>query len=180
MTKWSGNWACAVAVTAVIGAALAGCGSAPAGPAAARTAPKPDKAVPALCRQTSQAAQARVTRLSGQPSRVIEGASEPGWPGPSGVVTGIVARSLARTMCALPPMPAGALHCPVLLFEKYEVVFIADGRVLPAVTVQATGCRQVTGLGRVRWAARSTALLEELARITTGTQHLGPGAAYSS
>jgi hypothetical protein len=60
-----------------------------------------------------------------------------------------------------------------LLFEKYQVIFIAPGRVLPPVVVQATGCRQVTGLGRARWAIHSTALVDELARIATGTQYVG-------
>lgn len=170
MAKRCREWACAVSATGLVAVVLVGCGSVSARSAGAQRVPGGGRAVFALCSESSRAAQARVTQLGGLLSRTAPGPSRHDAPGPSGVVTGIVARSLALALCSLPSMPPGTSHCPALLFDEYRVVFVADGQVLPAVMVQAAGCRRVTGLGRVRWAQHSAALLEELARIATGTQ----------
>ena len=46
---------------------------------------------------------------------------------------------------------------------NYRLIFTAgDGKLAP-VTVDATGCQQVTGLGPVRWTARSPAFWSVLA-----------------
>jgi hypothetical protein len=173
MKKRLAYWAGAVAATGVIAVALAGCGTKPASPVRASIALPSGKSVPSLCRKPADALQARVTQFGAQPARVMPG-GQPSWPGPSGVVTGPAARSLARALCSLPLMPSGAFQCPAMLFEVYQVVFLASGGELFRITVQATGCRQVTGLGRARWAVHNDALLEKLARIATGTQHFGP------
>jgi hypothetical protein len=180
MTRRLAGWVGVVVAIGAIAGALVGCGVAPASPVRATIRPPSGDVEPALCRESSGIAQARVTQVGGQPARIEPSASQNGWPGPSGVVTGPVAQSLARAVCSLPVMPSGTFHCPVLLFEVYRAVFIGTGRVFPPVTVQATGCRRVTGLGRARWAVHSDALLEELARIATGTQYFGPATRDSS
>jgi hypothetical protein len=65
------------------------------------------------------------------------------------------ARTVARALCALPPMPSGTFNCPADLGIVYRLGFTADGRKLPAVSAQATGCGGVRGLGRSAWTARS-------------------------
>ncbi|MBO0770974.1 MAG: hypothetical protein J2P35_05905 [Actinobacteria bacterium] len=65
------------------------------------------------------------------------------------------ARTVARALCALPPMPSGTFHCPADLGIVYRLGFTADGRKLPVGTIEATGCRGVRGLGRSAWTARS-------------------------
>lgn len=65
------------------------------------------------------------------------------------------ARTVARAVCALPPMPSGGLGCPADRGIVYRLGFTADGRKLPVVSVEATGCRGVRGLGRSAWTARS-------------------------
>jgi hypothetical protein len=52
-------------------------------------------------------------------------------------------------------MPAGIFFCPLDLRVLYRLSFTADGRTLRPVTLDASGCEEVSGLGRVRWAARS-------------------------
>ncbi len=66
------------------------------------------------------------------------------------------ARAVARALCALPKMPRGPFHCPALLIgTTYHLIFTASGRQLPTVTIEATGCQTVTGVGPVRWASTS-------------------------
>jgi hypothetical protein len=69
------------------------------------------------------------------------------------VTSGAKARALARSVCGLPAFPRGPVNCPALLSGSYRLSFTADGRKLPVVTVQETGCQTVTGLGTVRTAA---------------------------
>lgn len=56
-------------------------------------------------------------------------------------------RSVAATLCALPTMPRGPVACPAILGGAYKFWFVAAKRAFPPITVQATGCRIVTGLG---------------------------------
>ncbi len=66
-------------------------------------------------------------------------------------------RALARALCALPVMPSGVFHCPADWGVTYRLAFSqgagvttgASPEVRP-VTVDATGCTQVTGLGATR------------------------------
>ena len=43
------------------------------------------------------------------------------------------------------------MHCPALFAgTTYHLIFTAGQRQLPTVTIEATGCQTVTGLGAVR------------------------------
>jgi hypothetical protein len=60
-------------------------------------------------------------------------------------------RAVARALCGLPDMPPGLIHCPALLLgTAFTLQFSVDGRPLPLVTINATGCEAVTGVGPVR------------------------------
>lgn len=65
------------------------------------------------------------------------------------------ARAAAEAICALPPMPDGTFACPADLGVAYRLDFTRDGKSLPAVTVNATGCGEVKGAGGTRWTART-------------------------
>jgi hypothetical protein len=65
------------------------------------------------------------------------------------------ARSVAEAACALPPMPSGAVACPADFGLIYRLTFSADSAELSPVTVEASGCSVVRGLGQARTAARS-------------------------
>lgn len=65
------------------------------------------------------------------------------------------ARTLARVVCGLPRIPAGQVMCPVDIGGGYQLTFTAGGRRRSVVNVQATGCERVTGIGPVRWVART-------------------------
>ena len=67
------------------------------------------------------------------------------------VVSPAHARAVARALCALPTMPHGIFNCPALFpGTSYQLRFTADGRALPVVTIEATGCETVTGAGPAR------------------------------
>jgi hypothetical protein len=86
---------------------------------------------------------------SGKPPGVIEP-----WPPIVRVVTSAPrSRALARAVCDLPALPRRPVNCPALFAGVYQLTFTADGRQLPAVTIQEAGCRVVTGAGAVRTAA---------------------------
>jgi len=127
----------------VTGFGLAGCAQ-PAG-----ATPVGASGSPALC-----AAIGRVDRVV---IRRVQGNSQLRIAFPARVVVRdrSRARAAARAVCSLPPMPPGTFYCPVDLGVLYRLTFTADGRALRPVTLDAGGCQQVTGLGRVRWAARS-------------------------
>ena len=57
------------------------------------------------------------------------------------------ARAVARAVCALPRMPRGPLACPADWGASYRLEFAAAGRRFAVVTVQASGCRRVSGAG---------------------------------
>jgi hypothetical protein len=75
-------------------------------------------------------------------------------------------RGLAATLCGLPRASVGAM-CPNDTGALYRLAFATRSHALPPVTMRATGCRTVTGLGPVRTWARTprawTALREALA-----------------
>jgi hypothetical protein len=62
---------------------------------------------------------------------------------------------VAEAACALPPMPSGAVACPADFGLIYRLTFSADSTELPPVTVEASGCNVVRGLGQARTTARS-------------------------
>ena len=65
------------------------------------------------------------------------------------------ARSAAQAVCALPPMPSGSFSCPADWGIIYWLTFTADGKKLPPVRAEATGCGEVRGLGQIRWTVHS-------------------------
>ena len=164
-----------VAVLASAGAvALAGCGSiaasgssssgagSSAGPtvqvSASGSASGPAKtgtSQAALCARASS-----VTRLVVLRSRLINRIQVMHFPFPPQVIVtnATHARAVAAALCALPKMPGGVVNCPnEILGTTYRLTFTAAGRPLPVVTVQATGCQAVTGLGPVRRVATKPA-----------------------
>lgn len=88
------------------------------------------------------------------------------------------ARALARAVCGLPAMPPGVLSCPIDVGGGYQLVFMAAGRTLHPVTVEATGCQPVTGAGLAqagtarsgpapaRWVARTPGFWTTFAHLT--------------
>ena len=51
-------------------------------------------------------------------------------------------------------MPKGIL-CPIDLGIVDQLTFSSAGHELPAISIRATGCQQVSGFGVTRWVARS-------------------------
>ena len=103
-------------------------------------------------------------------------------PGP--VVKGAAqASALAKAVCGLPAVTGGVVHCPLESTDGYRLFFTSDGRLLPVVIVQASGCRTVIGAGPARSAASSPAFLKLLASMAgpvalPGAGHL-PGTSVS-
>jgi len=188
----------AVAGPVLLGLTLAACGSihasatGAAGPAAgaASTASAKASASPssagsgsgsaALCRDA-----ATVTGLQ----IVHEGVRQPelqiAFPGEVTVSSPAQARAVARALCALPAMPAVVFHCPAMFQgTTYQLNFTLDGRRLPAVTIEASGCETVTGIGPVRRAGTSPGFWRVLATsagmrppgrpVFSGTNPTGP------
>jgi hypothetical protein len=74
------------------------------------------------------------------------------------------ARAVAHALCALPSMPPGMFNCPVLFpGTTYHLFFTAGDRQFPVVSVEATGCETVTGIGPVRQATTSAGFWRVLA-----------------
>ncbi len=100
-----------------------------------------------------------ISRLHG---RVPE--LQTGIPNEVVVTNPTLVRALARALCGLPPMPRDVLHCPALfLGTSYILHFTVNGRPLPTVSIQGTGCEAVTGVGPVR-RATSPAFWQTLTR----------------
>jgi hypothetical protein len=127
---------------AACGSAVAGAGSQSGHPAAASsskaTASGPE---PALCANLNKLTRLVVGRTIGMTHvREIQ-------PGGVTITNPQAVRTVAATLCTLPVMPRGVLHCPAILGGSYKFWFVAAKRAFPPITVQATGCRIVTGLG---------------------------------
>ena len=149
---------------AALGAgALAACGSVPAsgsGAGSGQTSPAASAGAlgssagggvrssqPALCRDAATVNRLEMVRARG--IRVPELA--PAFPNQVTVTDPALVREVDRALCALPDMPRGVLNCPALLLgTAYTLHFSVDGRALPLVTINATGCETVTGVGPVR------------------------------
>ena len=155
---------------------IAGCGSihASATGAASGTSPKasptpsPSPSVSpgaaatqvALCQHTATVTGLEITR-----NHVIRVPQlQIAFPNQVTVTTPADARAAARALCALPLLPRGVFHCPNLTVgTTYLLRFTADGRRLPAVSIEATGCEVVSGVGPARWAAKSPGFWRTLA-----------------
>ncbi len=162
--------AAAAGLVVIASAALAGCGPVRAG-AATPVANGP------VCRSQAAVSAVRVTRI---PSLSQLGRSKPLPPvGPRITVRDPGhARALARAVCGLPAMPHAMIYCPNDTGGGYRLVFIAAGRALHPVTVEATGCQRVTGAGSapaspapartapVRWVMRTPEFWATFAHLT--------------
>ncbi|MHB8393424.1 MAG: hypothetical protein ACYDC5_02735 [Candidatus Dormibacteria bacterium] len=71
------------------------------------------------------------------------------------VVSSSQTRMVADAICALPRMPSGAIRCPLDLGIVYHLSFSTGTVEFSGVSVGATGCQVVRGLGADRWVARS-------------------------
>ena len=80
-------------------------------------------------------------------------------------------RTLAHTLCALAKMPAGVQACPADWGVTYSLRFtlpkptssvIVGGDLIGPVSLQATGCLVVKGLGETRWAMSSSKVFSAL------------------
>lgn len=92
------------------------------------------------------------------------------------IVTDVTAvRSLARALCALPPVRPGTMSCPIDLGGAYSFSFAGHGRGYPRVTVNPTGCRTVTGLGKPRTWGTTPGFAAVLKQILAGHSMLVPG-----
>jgi hypothetical protein len=149
---------------------LAACGTTPA-PTTAGAAPAGASGSPAastsgsgtgqvaLCRDAAAVTSLRIVRLYGL--RVPQ--AQTAFPSRVTVISPAHARAVARALCALPAAPHGIFNCPALFpGTSYQLHFTADGQALPVVTIQATGCETVTGVGQPRRAI-SPAFWRELA-----------------
>jgi len=141
---------------------LAACGSVPA-PTAGAAGAAPTRAsgsppapstgtgsgMAALCQDTATVTSLRIVRIHGL--RVPQ--RQTGFPTGLAAIGPAGARAVARELCALPVMPRVVMSCPAMFpGTSYQLRFTAPGRSLPAVTIEATGCATVTGVGQVRQA----------------------------
>lgn len=60
------------------------------------------------------------------------------------------AQTVARALCALPPVGHHTSPCPADWGIRYQLRFAARHHWFQPITVDATGCTMVTGLGPVR------------------------------
>jgi hypothetical protein len=168
----------AVAVLAC--AALMGCGSVAVGVAVAKDAgiARP-RAVQALadskvCAHAQDVDRLTIGRVDAYPQNHVH------FTFPAQIIVTGAGRSqaVARALCALPAMPAGTFGCPADWGIDYRLVFTDGDSELAPVTLDATGCEQVTGLGPVRWTALSPGfwgVLATAADITAGGQNTFSG-----
>ena len=121
----------------------------------------------ALCRDTASVTGLKIVR--DQVARVPE--LQITFPNQVTVASPARARAVARALCALPLMPRGILNCPNLVpGTTYLLRFTAVGRQLAAVTIEATGCEVVTGVGPARQATTSPGFW----RVLGTAAHLRP------
>ena len=168
-----------IAVTALMG--LAACGSVSAGSVSAGSAGHPASASASsskaptaaavtptggsLCADGRSADQVVVSRTASARAVTLRGATQ--------------VQAMVAALCALPPVSAGQ-HCTAASAGSVRLVFAAGPRSFPAVIVQESGCRSVTGMGATRsWSGSSQfgALLDEAAG---GLGRLVPGIHPSS
>jgi hypothetical protein len=80
----------------------------------------------------------------------------------------VTARRLAMVICALPAPPHAVFQCPIDVGGGYVLEFMSGRRPFHPVTVQASGCEDVTGggAGGTRWVARTPGFWMTFARLT--------------
>jgi hypothetical protein len=110
------------------------------------------------------ASQQSLTRLTIQRAGAVVRVPQEMFTLPPVTVRPAVVRSLARALCALPQHQPGTGHCPADLGTAYKLRFSAGRQRFRVVTVDASGCRLVHGLGAVRSAAGATAFWTAIGR----------------
>jgi hypothetical protein len=182
MVKTDGavRWATLGVIAAGLVMGLAACGNVVAGtgghakPAAAKKETSATKAlsginpggpmIPAdstqhvlLCREIPNLTRMTYTRTAWPPTHVREVL-----PTGFAVRNPVTVRQLASILCGLPRIPSFAMSCPNLAGDTYHLYFDAPGTAIPAVKIELSGCRVVTGLGPARSWAASTKLAQAL------------------
>ncbi len=193
-----------IAVTALLG--LAACGSVSAGsaghPASASAASASASSASAASASAASASASSASAASASASSASAPAAAAGTLAAGSLCTGrqsadrvvvsrtaaprrvtltgaIQVQAMAAALCALPPLPAGQ-HCPAASAASLRLLFAAGAQSFPAVTVQESGCRSVTGLGATRWWSGSAPLSVLLDEAVGGLGRLAPGAHPSS
>ncbi|MGH3277350.1 MAG: hypothetical protein ACRDNZ_23865, partial [Streptosporangiaceae bacterium] len=128
-----------------------------------------------LCGAPGSASQVVITKAANGPvlptgprvaAAVQTSPEPPAFPPQRPLVKGAAqASALAKAICGLPGMPAGVLRCPQRTPVIYRLTFTVDGRLLPVVTVQPSGCETVAGAGIVRTASTRPAFWKLLASM---------------
>jgi hypothetical protein len=163
-----------IAVTALLG--LAACGSVSASSAGHPASASADSsgapaaaagtlAAGSLCTGRQSADRVVVSRTAAPRRVTLTGATQ--------------VQAMVAALCALPPQPAGQ-HCPAASAGSVRLLFAAGAQSFPAVTVQESGCRSVTGLGATRWWSGSAPLSVLLDEAVGGLGRLAPGTHPSS
>ncbi len=84
-------------------------------------------------------------------------------------------RTIANALCQLPAMPTGTIVCPADLGPEYTFQFATNRTRFRIILLDVTGCEAVSGLGHIRWVARSIGFWHQL-----GTALGYPKASYDS
>jgi hypothetical protein len=137
-------------VAALAGSAVAACGSNSAGAAGT-----------SLCGNVPQVDRLVIKRVNHLP----QNHNRFTFPATVTVSDRRQAQAVARAACALPPMPKANMSCPFDWGVIFRLSFAVDGPKLPAVRVNASGCREVYGLSPARWTLRSPAFWRLLAKV---------------
>jgi hypothetical protein len=146
-------------------ASSAGASSAGASSAGASAAAPGTLAAGSLCRARQSADRVVVSRIASPRQVTLTGAAQ--------------VQAMVAALCALPSLPAGQ-HCPAASAASVRLLFAAGAQSFPAVTVQESGCRSVTGLGATRWWSGSAPLSVLLDEAVGGLGRLAPGTHPSS
>jgi len=120
----------------------------PAQPAGGSPAAGGGAAPGGLCSDVPAVTRLTVHRADGVPGNHLRFA----FPDTVAVTSPAQARAVARAVCTLPPMPHGAMSCPIDQGVSYRLDFAASRDSFPRITVAAGGCGAVSGAGPVRQA----------------------------
>ena len=168
----------AAAMAAAAVAAVAACGSGSA-PAAGHTA-SPSSASPSssgssgnvaasgsgLCGAAAQVDSVTVSRTNALPGNHPRFS----FPATEKVRSSSGARSVAQSLCALPPVSHTVIACPADFGITYKLTFAAGSRQFAPVTLNAAGCELVHGLGPVRKITTSNVVWRRLG-VAIGIPH---------
>jgi hypothetical protein len=124
-------------------------------------------AIGELCAHLAAVTIVRVMRI---PSLAQMGGTKPPPRQVPGIVVGDAgkARELAQVVCSLPTMPHAVWQCPVVVGGGYVLEFMSGRQQFRPVTIQASGCEAVlgVGVGGTRWVARTPGFWPTMAHLT--------------